>query len=135
MKEAAFSLSGYNFPQMSIDMSSLVGDKSLGLAIKPSGVFNTSEKTYTLKFEFKAFVEEVECIRVLCVANFTFKGVNVVDDIPDFFYANSIAILFPYVRAFVSTLTLQANYKPIVLPTMNLSDLSQELKQNTNVRE
>lgn len=52
-------------------------------------------------------------------------------DIPDFFYANSIAIIFPYIRAFVSTLTLQANIPPIVLPTLNLSQLRTILRDNT----
>ena len=53
------------------------------------------------------------------------------NDIPGFFYPNSIAILFPYIRAFVSTLTLQANVTPIVLPTLNLTNLQEKLKKNT----
>ncbi|EXZ22215.1 pretranslocase subunit SecB family protein, partial [Bacteroides fragilis str. S13 L11] len=55
-------------------------------------------------------------------------------EIPNFFYPNSIAILFPYVRAFVSTLTLQANIKPILLPTLNLSSLQDTLRENTTTK-
>lgn len=72
-------------------------------------------------------------IEVNCLASFLFKGVESIDDIPTYFYSNSIAIVFPYVRAFVSTLTLQANYSPIVLPTMNLSDLNSQLKEHVTV--
>lgn len=41
-----------------------------------------------------------------------FESARTLEDIPDYFYANSIAILFPYVRAFVSTVSLQANIPP-----------------------
>jgi preprotein translocase subunit SecB len=34
---------------------------------------------------------------------------------------NGVAILYPYLRAFVSTLTIQAGIPPIVLPTVNLT--------------
>lgn len=50
---------------------------------------------------------------------------------PSYFYRNSIAIVFPYIRAFISTVTLQANIPPIILPTMNLTSLEIPLKQNT----
>lgn len=55
------------------------------------------------------------------------------NEIPDYFYANSLAIIFPYIRAFVSTITLQSNMHPIVLPTVNLMGLSEKLKRNTDV--
>lgn len=42
-----------------------------------------------------------------------------------------MAILFPYIRAFVSTVTLQANVMPILLPTVNLSSLESRLRENT----
>lgn len=56
-------------------------------------------------------------------------------DIPEYFYPNSLAIVFPYVRAFVSTITLQANVQPVVLPTINLMGITEELKEQTTVIE
>ena len=73
-------------------------------------------------------------ILVNCVASFKFKENISLAEIPNFFYPNSIAILFPYVRAFVSTLTLQANIKPILLPTLNLSSLQDILRENTTTK-
>ena len=52
-------------------------------------------------------------------------------EIPDFFYPNCMAIVFPYVRSFLSTLSLQANVPPIILPIINFSDLQGVLKRNT----
>ena len=72
-----------------------------------------------------------EVVNVRCVARYSFHDIHSLDEVPDYFYSNSIAILFPYVRAFVSTLTLQANVAPILLPTLNLSELQNVLKENT----
>lgn len=35
--------------------------------------------------------------------------------------ANAIAILFPYIRAIVSTYTAHANIVPVILPPMNIN--------------
>lgn len=37
------------------------------------------------------------------------------------FEANAIAILFPYIRAIVSTYTANANIAPVILPAMNIN--------------
>ena len=39
----------------------------------------------------------------------------------DFFNTNAPAILFPYIRAYISTLSTLSGLKPIILPTLNLS--------------
>ena len=44
-------------------------------------------------------------IEVDTIANFLFEKVENIDDISSFFYNNSSAILFPYIRAYISTLT------------------------------
>jgi preprotein translocase subunit SecB len=70
-------------------------------------------------------------VEVECVGFFSFENVNSFDEIPDFFYRNCIAILFPFVRAYISMITVQANVPGIMLPTLNLTSLEAALKQNT----
>lgn len=41
-----------------------------------------------------------------------------------FFEINAPAIAFPYVRTFISNLTLNMGYNPILLPTFNFVELS-----------
>lgn len=139
MKEAVFSLRGYKFPLVKIDLRNIKPlQNKLNLSILPKGVFCPKNHSFELTFNFVASLEDEEgtpCVEILCIGDFEFREVKSIDDIPSYFYANSIAILFPYVRAFVSTVTLQANYQPIVLPTMNLSDLSNDLKENVSVKE
>ncbi len=42
---------------------------------------------------------------------------------------NAVAILFPYVRALVSTFTANANVTPLILPTVNVNRLLERTKE------
>ena len=136
MEKASFSLKDYKFIKVELDFSNL-NSSSIELIIEPEGVFHNSSGVYDLAFTFRANAEMKnetkvnQIIFVKCIASFEFNKILKFEDIPEYFYTNSIAILFPYIRAFVSTLTLQANIPPIILPTMNLISLQEKLKANT----
>jgi len=55
--------------------------------------------------------------------------VNSLETIPDYFFANSIAIIFQKVGAFVSTLTAVANLTSLILPELNLGFLANKLRE------
>ena len=42
------------------------------------------------------------------------------------YWKNSVAILFPYVRALVSSFTSNANVTPLILPTVNVNRLLEQ---------
>ena len=46
------------------------------------------------------------------------------------FEPNAIAILYPYVRAIVSTYTVNANITPLMLPTINVNKLIKDQEEN-----
>lgn len=48
------------------------------------------------------------------------------------FEANAIAILFPYIRAIVSTYTANANVMPVILPPMNINAYLREKNSKGN---
>ena len=102
---------------------------------KPFGLFKQSESEsfYELKIVFTAADKDSQkhMVEIECNAIFKFSTKIEFSEIPSYFYNNSIAIIFPYIRAFISTVTLQANYQPLVLPTMNLSSLADPLRENT----
>lgn len=135
-KRASFSIEKYYFNQVHIDMNHRTTD-NLFVDFNPSGEFITNEKKYILSFIFSAFSSKEKStapfVQVKCVGVFKFDDVNSIDDVPEFFYRNSIAILFPYMRAYVSIVTNQANIPQIMLPTLNLSALEKPLKENTKV--
>ena len=69
-------------------------------------------------------------LKLKAIAQFSTK-----EDITDefkkslFIEINAPAIAFPYVRTFISNLTLNMGYNPILLPTFNFVELSKEEKK------
>lgn len=136
MKRATFSFEGYTFEEFKIITANKPTD-DISIKIDPSGVFNQNENNFLLKLNFQAFDEANEDIEfVQCKLNALFvfsEKIESIENIPNYFYSNSIAIVFPYLRSFISSLTIQANIKPVILPTMNLGSLSEPLKNNIEI--
>lgn len=135
-QKAVFQLEKYTFNKVSINLENRENQELL-VDFEPEGIFYPESSKYDLKLVFKAFVSDLgpdkPFVLIECVGQFKFENANSLEEIPPFFYRNAIAILFPYLRAFVSMVTLQANVPPVVLPTLNLSDLEQPLQQNTKI--
>lgn len=133
MKKAAFSISNYLFDKIQIDLSNQKSNE-LSLSFDTEGIFHNDNLNYELIFLVSVFEKgnKEPFISIRCRGLFEFEDVSNLKEIPDFFYRNSIAILFPYVRSYVSIVTTQANIPGIILPTLNLSSLEEELKKNTS---
>ncbi len=134
--EAAFSFNNYSFDTVKLDFSKLADQVSLHLDFTANGIYYENEGRYELRIEFSASPDNdatINAIEIVCNAGFSFQKPIRFQDIPPFFFSNSIAIIFPYIRAFVSTLTIQANHAPIVLPTLNVTPLKDELIKNSLV--
>lgn len=131
---ATFSLVDYKFPNVMMNGANQPKSDILSINFKTEGSYN--ESTGRFELLFTTFVSEKGMepfISVLCLAQYQFTEKVVLNSIPDYFYANSIAILFPYVRAYISLLTTQANQKAVILPTLNLTPLAAELQKNTKI--
>lgn len=64
----------------------------------------------------------------LCVAGEFNIQINskITDDIKEFLIKkNTISILFPYIRSYITTITSQTGMKPIILPTINVNTVLQ----------
>ena len=131
MNKASFSLDQYKFDKVSMDFSNGAPGE-ISLAFEPRGQFSQLDQSFHLYFKFiGSDTAENPIVTVECTGVFKFDNQIQFDEIPSYFYRNCIAILFPFVRSFVSTVTLQANIPPLLLPTMNLSSLEGPLKDNT----
>jgi preprotein translocase subunit SecB len=107
----------------------------LTLTILPSGVVQPDISRFDLQLVFEANdSQNQQVVRVVSKAQFSYEGIDDITNTP-FFIHNAPAIAFPYVRAYISTLTVQSGIQSIVLPTLNLSGLSEELKQNIVIAE
>lgn len=132
MQKAAFSIINYQFDKVSIDLSNH-NNKDLSLSFDTSGIYFNENQNFELRFVVKVAqnADENPFAEISCKGTFKFENIESFENIPEFFYRNSIAILFPYVRAYLSLVTTQANVPGIILPTLNLSNLETELKKNT----
>jgi len=134
--EAAFSLINFIFDQVSIDLTTSPG-KDLSISFEPKGVLKRESMSFELTFLVNVFSDSISdpFVKVRCKGELKFHNITDIrclDSVPDFFYNNSVAILFPYVRAYVSVVTTQTNSRGIILPTLNLSSLGNELRENTS---
>lgn len=132
MQQAAFSIVNYKFDKVNLDLEDQLTEE-LNLGFVTTGVYTNETNTFELVFtvEVKNKNNPLPFINIRCKGLFKFENISSFEEIPDFFYRNSIAILFPYVRAYLSLVTTQANVPGIILPTMNLTNLEVELRKNT----
>ncbi len=129
-KAATFTLKSYRFLQVSMDMETQEA-ATLSVSFDPCGEYSKSTGEYKLRLITRVSSEEKEFISTTLQVVFGFIEPIELSEIPDYFYPNCMAIVFPYVRSFLSTLSLQANVPPIILPIINFSDLQGVLKRNT----
>jgi preprotein translocase subunit SecB len=135
VQKAAFSFEHFKVPKFSYNENNDNGS-DLKLGLEPRGTYNSKTGEFILNLNFIShnednlgnFIFELNSIAV-----FKFESNIKYSEIPNYFYKNAIAIMFPYLRAFASTLTLQANTKLLKLGLMNLSDLEVPLKENVSV--
>lgn len=70
-------------------------------------------------------------IEIDAVGSYLFDSKEDIDNLNKYFYINAPALLFPYIRAYVSTLTNLSGFEPINLPTLNMTRLGNDLQKNT----
>jgi preprotein translocase subunit SecB len=134
MIKAAFSIEDYAFNQVMLDYSKYEDSDSVQVIFNPTGIYEEKERKYVLQLITIVQSETKEAnpfLSVQCKAVFKFQADTSFADIPEFFYTNAIAILFPYIRAYISLITTQANVSGVILPTLNLAHLAIDLKKAT----
>lgn len=133
-EQALYQLLGYNFPQFYYEATLLEGEEFISFI--PSGKYDETTGEYYLSFVLSVATSlGAEYARVCCEAQYKFNEPLALANIPEYFYSSSIAILYPYLRAFVSLMTTQSNNRGIILPVLNLTGLGSKLQNNTMIIE
>lgn len=131
--KSAFKFNGYLVKHSEINLSENIPDgEELKIDIEPSGVKRGKDFILTLKIRLHD-IQGLLDVNAEVLGYYTFKDEE--DEIPDYFTINAPAILFPYVRAYVSLLTSLSGKGTVNLPTLNLSGLSGELKKNIIIKK
>lgn len=136
-ENAIFEFESFKVPYF-IFKESNVKTSEVKIGFLPSGKYYLSDSKYELKLRVIAHnidnSDDKPIFKLTVVGVFKFKPENTqLENIPKFFYKNAIAIVFPYVRAFIFTMTAQSNTRVVKLGLMNLSNLEQPLMDNTRV--
>jgi preprotein translocase subunit SecB len=132
MESAKFQFKGFFINRSLIEQSGNEVSQDISISFDPKGIVNKEQKTYQLqlgaKIEDKTKALNVE---IEAVANFIFDTQIDEDTLKSMFFINAPALLFPYLRAYISSLTALSGLKPITLPTLNLTGLGKDLERNT----
>jgi preprotein translocase subunit SecB len=103
--------------------------KDYSIKITPNGVLNLNNNQFQLSLEIDIIDKQEDTfVNVEIIGLFKFTGDF--DEVKNFLYLNAPAILFPYLRAYISTLTTLSGLDTYTLPTMNLSSLKDELEKS-----
>ena len=133
MENSKFQFKGFTIVRSLIERKSEKASKKLTLGFTPKGLINRAENTFQLQLGVK--IEDADKtfnIEIDAIANYTFENKEGMDNLGMFFYTNAPALLFPYIRSYISTLTNLSGFEPINLPTLNMTQLGKELEQNTS---
>ncbi len=92
-----------------------------------------NNKEFGIGFQIKIKDEE---FNILTEIVFLFEIDKEIDDTfkeSGFITINAPAIAFPYVRSYISNLTLQSGFSPIILPSVNFVKLAKEKLDKKNI--
>jgi len=106
------------------------GIAELDHSVKPIVYFFHNDDThYGIKFDVRVFNTVNSEIFISCDFVTVFSSTQILDEDfknSHFVRLNSPAIAFPYLRSFLTTLTVNAGYEPYILPTLNFTPLDED---------
>lgn len=107
------------------------GDDSLNLDISVNSTVNeVTNKGFFVNIQIKLITEN-KSLELILNSKSTFETESEIDK--DYLESpmvnvNAPAIVFPFLRAFINTISTNAGYNPIILPAINFAKFSNENK-------
>lgn len=129
-----FSFTGYIIEKAEININNIKVGKKINFSFTPSGELNKVNKTFELRLGVN-ITESKDALVVNLQARAFFIFDNDVEDssLQNYMIYNAPALLFPYIRAYISTLSSLSGAPTIILPTLNMSNLAPILVKNLNI--
>lgn len=99
-------------------------------SINPQAVIIRSEKKIHINFDIEILdVENNFNLKMICIGVFDYDTEDE-ELILNFMSLNGPAIVFPYIRSFVSSYTALSGFDTITLPTLNFLSHKEKLRNN-----
>lgn len=114
-----------------------LGEYKIDINFIPGGIVNKSINQFVLQIAVNVNdVDNAFSIVIVTESYFSYSAdANIAEYIEGLFINNAPAIVFPYIRAYISSLTALSGMPTLTLPTLNLVQLGADLKANINVVE
>ena len=136
MENSKFQFKGYTILRSLIERTEEKASTNLSIGFSPKGIIKEEDAVFELILSVKIRDKnEIINIEVDAKANYEFDKTVKLEELDNYFYVNAPALLFPYIRAYISTLTNLSGYAPVTLPTLNISGIGEDLKNNTTKEE
>lgn len=135
MREAAkssFNFEGFKVVRSVIERKEGDLNSDFKIHFNPKGKHYIKDNLFELTLE--TYIKDESdhlSIEVITKANYKILNETKPELLRNFFFLNAPAILFPYIRAYISALTTLSGLEPITLPTLNLTNLAEDLEKNT----
>ncbi len=136
MEESKFQFKGFLIKRSLIELKEGTPSPKLSITFNPKGIIKPSESTFQMTLGVIIKDENnTLLVDIVAVSDYIFDNKVDKETLNKLFYINAPALLFPYIRAYISALTSLSGIKPVTLPTLNLSALGGELQKNTSIIE
>lgn len=130
--KSAFNFQGFKIVRSVIDWKEGELKRDFHITFEPSGIHFVKLNQFQLNLN--TIIEndsQLLHIEVDAIATYNFKEGENPEVLSNFFFINAPAILFPYIRAYVSALTTLSGMAPVTIPALNLTNLAADLQANT----
>lgn len=122
-KIAKFRFLGYKILKSVVEIKNEEHlNQKMNIEFNDKNIIDNENHKFNLQLDSRITNEDNSIlIEISILGLFEFDRDLTKSQMDSFFNTNAPAILFPYVRAYVGSLTALSGIKPIVLPTINLS--------------
>lgn len=131
-EKSKFKFEGYKISHSELNLSESPSDcTKFSIGIKAKA--NVKDNHFYLKLDTTVANEDNSVFaNVIMTGEFIFDKDISKDMLGGLFCANAPAIMFPYIRSYISTLTALSGSDTVIVPTLTMSSLRGEILQSLN---
>lgn len=131
--QARFQFAGYLIDQCSISLTgNSIGDE-MEFGIDPKGEFDKEQSRFTLTMLVTIGDKERNLDLSLRIRGFFSYETTDMKELRTFIGVSAPALLFPYIRAYVSNITALSGMQPIIMPTLNMVAVGEDLVRQLEI--
>ena len=135
VEKARFRFVEYLFKETSIKLTGEDISDDVEFGIEPNGIFEEDNKMFilTLNVLVKDKKSSLE-VKMTVTGKFEYEP-NDIQELVPYLGFNAPAIMFPYIRAYITNITALGGMSPIILPTLNMESVGKELLDKISSNE